>query len=100
VSQAAEDLERLEMPDIPAALQTAEVTVQDPRPRARGYSRADRMAHCIYLIELCIDVLEKKFEDSDNEELASDEQAASDLVDALREDLDTAESIEFPGAYG
>lgn len=72
------------------------IVIQDPTPRRRGYSRADRNADACTILQSISDALDE----------ATEEQLGAHVDDAngLKDDVDAAvselEGVEFPGAYG
>lgn len=90
------ELQDLEKPDIPDAIQTLEVTYIP----MGGDSRADRCADACGSLKAVIRACEKLIavteanvsEDQAREEL----EGVQELIDELQEDVDTAEALEFP----
>jgi hypothetical protein len=102
----AGELESLSEPDVPEELQDLKVTIQDPKPKRRGYSRAARRDQAVCILDLCIDALQEIVDGASEDADAADTagEAKRDAAESLRDDLDTAkdtaDSCEFPGMYG
>jgi hypothetical protein len=82
-------------------LNDIKITVQDPTPRRRGYSRSQRLAHAMTTLASVIDALEEFEPEHPNEkQRASQKDIAEGLYAALEEERDNLEGVEFPGMYG
>lgn len=98
VSECADTLEQYtdepDMDDLP----DMEITIQDLKPKRRGYSRADRLSQALAIFDLAISACEDFEADDEN----SDED--KEKVESLRDELENAkgdlEGVEFPGMYG
>lgn len=86
----ASTLEGIDEPSVPESLSEIKVTIQDQTPRRRGYSRAARCEHSIYILQTCIDALHE-LEDNDD---------AYDFASDLENIVGEAEGCEFPGMFG
>jgi len=96
--ETASTLEDINEPDYPDSLKEIKVTIQDPRPLARGYSRGARCAQACAILGDCCDALEA---------VAQDDKSSTELIDdatSLKDELENiqsdAENCEFPGMYG
>jgi len=78
-----------DVPNVDESLAGLTIAIEDPPPRQRRYSRADRCTQAINILDSVIGKLE---------EVGGD--AAVALVDQLRSTRDAATEIDFPGMYG
>lgn len=78
-----------------AFLNEIKITVQDPTPRRRGFSRSARLGQSIDLLGSVIMALEE-YQNKDQEKQA----VADDLRDSLNEIEGNLQGVEFPGMYG
>lgn len=85
---AADDLENLEAPTVPDALE--KLTIKYFLPKRRYLSRQSRAGDAITMLEACIAALGDKVNDTDAQALNCELQNAADV----------ASSCEFPGMYG
>jgi hypothetical protein len=101
VDEAASSLENASRPDEPGdELDGITVTIQDPTPRRRGYSRADRLGQAVYILDACISALED-FAASEDPEFPEEKAEAADAYkDEIENAKSEVESVEFPGMYG
>lgn len=96
ICDAAELLESVDDPlnDEHAVVAYLTVVIQDPTPRKRGYSRADRLSFATATLMDVRDVLDRAELPPDHEEIAN----------GLRDELDNIDSelqgVEFPGMFG
>jgi len=98
VSECADQLEGLDEPSVDiTALNDHKIAWQDPTPRRRGYSRADRASQCCDMLR----AVEEKMRDLEQELPEDDPQhdAASALGDECENTISELESISFPGMY-
>jgi hypothetical protein len=100
VEGAADTLEGISDPvdhETMAFLNEIKVTIQDPTPRRRGYSRSARLGQATDVLN---DVINKLEEFADQTQDADLEAIANDF----RGELDNIESelqgVDFPGMYG
>jgi len=106
VNEAAETLENIAQedpvtPDTMSFLNEVKVTIQDPTPRRRGYSRSARLAHAISTLQIVMMALEEfKSQHPNEKERADQEDVANELHAALEEHEGNAENVEFPGMFG
>jgi hypothetical protein len=89
---AADQLEELEPPDVPAML--GEMMVKYSIPKRRYLSRQSRASDAMTLLEACAEALDQIAEDNENH------IAAEELSSELKNAIGAIESCEFPGMYG
>lgn len=99
VSECAETLESGSEPSEPAseAVKAVMVTIQDPKPKRRGYSRADRLSQACSILSACEDALDEFI---DTSTVDSDKEDADNYKQEVVELKDNVESAEFPGMFG
>lgn len=101
VTECQETLEGGSEPSEPDAdaVKELKLTITDMQPRARPYSRADRLAHAVYLLDQASDRLDQ-FSSSDDPDTNEDDVGEADTykqeIDELKEQV---EGAEFPGMY-
>lgn len=99
VSASAETLENLDEPETDiTALNDHKLSWQDPKPRRRGYSRADRCNQACDMLRAA----EEKLREIHDEVPPDDAQhdAAAGLADEVENVISELEGCEFPGMYG
>lgn len=108
VGRAADELDEIENQDPTADddakfLNAIMIRHQDPTPRARGYSRADRLSHAGILLGSVIDRLEELHDDEEHDGKEFEEQeleTIKEVKDACENMQSTMDGVEFPGKYG
>lgn len=99
VNNAADTLEGLDEPttDI-TALNDHKLSWQDPKPRRRGYSRADRCGQACAMLQSAEDKLREIVEEVPEDDPQHD--AAAGLADEVQNAISELEGVEFPGMFG
>lgn len=81
-------------------LNDIKITIQDPTPRRRGYSRAARLGQAQgVLLDVC-DKLEEYIGDGDDDDLTEQQKTAKEVKDTLDEIDNELQGVDFPGMYG
>lgn len=83
-------------PDRMTFINAVKITIQDPTPRRRGYSRSARLGHAQGVL---MDVIEKLGEEIGDLE-GPNEVIMGELRDALEEIDADLQGVEFPGMFG
>jgi hypothetical protein len=103
IEQAADTLEEQAgndpvTPETMSFINEVKVTIQDPTPRRRGFSRSQRLSHVQGRLQIIIDALneEKKVLQWDE----SKQNVANELTNALEEIESELDGVEFPGMFG
>lgn len=97
LGETADSLENIQEPDAPESLNEVEVSIQDPKPRRRGYSRADRCGHACYMLDECMVTLQEFMEKNVEGDAHDDAETLHDELDNAKSE---AEGVEFLGMYG
>jgi hypothetical protein len=98
VNEAADALEAMDEPSVEiTALNDHKISWQDPTPRSRPYSRADRAGNAVAMLQ----AVEQKMRDLVDELPPDDAQhdAADALADETQTLSDDLEQVDFPGMY-
>lgn len=100
VSQAADTLENAAGNDpvnfeLQSFLNDVKITIQDPTPKRRGYSRADRLAQSQGVLMDVVDALDTFIGDG----TGPNETTAAELKDALDEIDSELQGVDFPGMF-
>lgn len=102
VEEAAQTLQGESEPTEPDSdtVKAITVTIQDPKPRRRSYSRADRLSQATSLLEACEGALDE-FASSDDPKTSEDDASEAD---SYKNDIETlrnnVEGVDFPGMFG
>jgi hypothetical protein len=75
-------------------LKKVKITIQDPTPRARGFSRSARCGQATDLLEQVLTTLEN-FDGTENEKEKADE-----LHREIDDHISELQGVSFPGMYG
>jgi hypothetical protein len=100
VSETADTLENISEVEVDTELSAVTVTLQDPKPQRRGYSRADRCAQACDILDACVSALEDYASTDDTNRTDAQAEAADELRNELDSAKSDAEGVEFPGMYG
>jgi len=96
---AADALECIEAPDVPAELAGVQVTWSDVRrPRSRYVSRAMRRDDATAILTACVSALSEIADNESNPQDLRDE--ASNLCAEIEGARDEADYVDFPSMYG
>jgi hypothetical protein len=92
LENTADELERIEAPDVPDTL--GEIVVTYTLPKRRYMSRASRASDAVVILQACTDILQGIPEGD------ARYAEAQELAGNLDEIVNTADCCEFPGMYG
>ena len=102
VSQAADTLEEQAGNDpvnaeVHSFLNDVKITIQDPTPKRRGYSRAARLGQAQGVLMDVVDALQTYMDDNTND------PKKKETAEALKDELDNIDNelqgVDFPGMY-
>jgi hypothetical protein len=96
VDQTADTLENIDDPvDLPtmAYINEIKITLQDPTPRKRGYSRSARCMHAAGILTAVMEKLDEEI----GEQIENNMTELKDALEVIESEL---QGVEFPGMYG